>query len=102
MENKTKKYQNKFIFEYLKNILVTKSFDIFKKHVEDKDSFKSFPAMVILRYLSMCNDVNVRNCVLKNQVLIERLYKDFPESFYRWCIISIPKQNSSFIKYLKG
>jgi hypothetical protein len=101
MENKTKKYQNRFIFDYLKNILTTKSIKIYQEHINDVDNFKSFPAMVILRYLTMCQDINVRNLVLKNQIFLERLYKNFPEKFYLWCIISIPKQNVSFIKYLK-
>jgi hypothetical protein len=101
METKTKKYQNKFIFDYLKNILTTKSIKIYQEHINDVDNFKSFPAMVILRYLTMCQDINVRNLVLKNQIFLERLYKNFPEKFYLWCIISIPKQTVSFIKYLK-
>lgn len=101
MENKPKKYQNKFIFEYLKNILTVKSMKIFQEHVEDEENFKSFPAMVVLRYLTMCQDIKVRNLVLKNQIFLERMYKESPKGFYYWCIKMIPKQTVSFIKYIK-
>ena len=100
MEEK-KKYQNKFIFEYLRNILTTKSMDVFKTHVEDSESIKSFPSVVIMRYLTMSPDQNVRNLVLKNQVFLERLDKISHVHFYKWCILNVPKQYNSFIKYIK-
>ena len=44
---------------------------IFQEHVEDEENFKSFPAMVVLRYLTMCQDgIHVgggsHNGVIKN------------------------------------
>ena len=96
-----KKYQNKFIFDYLKNILTAKSMEVFRKHVEDATSMKSFPSVVIMRYLSMSPDQNVRDLVLKNQILLERLDRISHVHFYRWCVVNIPRQYSSFIKYIK-
>jgi hypothetical protein len=101
MEEKPKKYQNKYIFEYLRNILTTKSMKIFETHVNDVENFKSIPTVVIMRYLSMCPDEKVRNIIFKNQILLERLDKISHKQFYLWCIKNIPKQNNSFIKYLK-
>lgn len=96
-----KNYQNKFIFEYLKNILKTKSLLLYKEHIEDKENFKSFPSVVILRYLSMCQDYKVRDIILKNQIYLERLDSISHESLYKWCILNIPKQYNTFIKYIK-
>jgi hypothetical protein len=101
MKEYKKKYQNKYIFEYLKNILTTKSMNIFKTHINDSESIKSFPSVVIMRYLSMSPDPNVRNIILKNQIFLERLDKTSHENFYKWCILNIPKQYNSFIKYIK-
>lgn len=99
MDKKT--YQNKYLFDYLKNILITKSLNIYNEHISDEENFKSFPSMVIFRYLSMSCDLNIRYLVLKNQILLERLYSNSPKGFYLWCLKNIPKQNSSFIKYIK-
>lgn len=101
MEDKKKKYQNTFIFEYLKNILTDKSIDIYNRHVNDKENFKSCPSVVIMRYLSMCPDRRVRDLITENQVYLERLDKISHRFFYMWCIDNIPQQKSSFIKYIK-
>lgn len=101
MNEKPKKYQNKYIFEYLRNILTTKSMKIFETHINDEENFKSIPTVVIMRYLSMCPDEKVRNIILKNQIFLERLDKISHKEFYLWCINNVPKQNNSFIKYIK-
>jgi hypothetical protein len=98
---KRKKYQNQYIFEYLRNILTTKSMDVFRAHMSDSENFKSMPSVVILRYLSMCPDERVRNLVMANQIFLERLDKISHAQFYRWCILNIPRQSSSFIRYIK-
>lgn len=98
---KRKTYQNKFIFEYLKNILTTKSDELFDSHVKDEESFKSFPSVVIMRYLTMSPDKKVRELIVNNQLFLERLDKISHRHFYRWCLDNVPKQYNSFIKYLK-
>lgn len=100
-DTKQKKYQNKFIFDYLRNILTDKSMEIYQKHVEDVENFKSCPSVVIMRYLSMCPDQRVRNIILENQLYLERLDKISHRFFYKWCIDNIPRQYNSFIRYIK-
>jgi len=97
---KPKRYQNQFIFEYLKNILLEKSVEKYESHISSPD-FNSFPNLVILRYLSMCRDKRVRDMVVRNQILIERLDKISHSCSYRWYIDNIPQQSSGFIKYIK-
>lgn len=98
---KKKKYTNQYIFDYLRNILTTKSMEIFRTHINDTENFRSMPSVVILRYLSMCPDERVRNLVMSNQVFLERLDKISHAQFYRWCIMNIPRQSSPFIRYVK-
>lgn len=100
-DQKKRKYQNTFIFEYLKNILTDKSIDTYNRHVKDTENFKSCPSVVIMRYLSMCPDKKVRDLIAENQVYLERLDKISHRFFYMWCIDNIPQQKSSFIKYIK-
>lgn len=98
---KKKRYTNQYIFDYLRNILTTKSIDIFHRHVNDTENFKSIPSVVILRYLSMCPDERVRTLIMSNQIFLERLDKISHVQFYRWCIMNVPRQSSSFINYIK-
>ena len=98
---KRKKYTNQCIFDYLKNILTTKSMDVFRSHVNDTENLKSMPSVVMLRYLSMCPDERVRNLVMANQIFLERLDKISHAQFYRWCIMNVPRQSSPFIRYIK-
>ena len=99
---KTKKFQNNSLFDYLKNILVSKSYKTYEEHVNNKDEFRSFPSIVVLRYLSMCQDVKVRSIVTDNQILLERLDKIDHRLLYRWLIDNVPKQKTSFITYIKS
>ncbi len=94
---KHKKYTNRFLFDYLRNITFDKSWKLFKEHVEQKD-FNSFPKVVVLRYLTMCEDERVRKLVLDNQFLLEKMDN---VDFYGFMLKNVPKQRTSFIKYLK-
>lgn len=100
-DSKPKKYQNTHIFEYLRNILHDKDKDMMERHINDRESFKSFPSVVIFRYLSMCQVESVRNVVLNNQILLERLDKIGHEYTYRYLFDNVPKTDVTFIKYIK-
>lgn len=92
------KFKNNLLFDYLNNILKTKSNDVFKKHIESEEFESSFMNFMILKYLSMSTSRDVRNVVLANQLYLERLPQ---RVLYRFLLMNIPRQSNSFIKYLK-
>lgn len=96
-KQKPKKYANQFLFDYLRNIVYTKSWNLYRGHIGQKE-FNSFPKVVVLRYLTMCEDENVRKLVLDNQFLLEKMEN---VDFYRFMMKNVPKQRNSFIKYIK-
>ena len=53
---------------------------------------------MVLRYMSMSFNEEVRNIVIDNYITLERM----PEKqLYKWLLKTVPKQNSSFIRYIK-
>lgn len=99
IESKKKTHKNMLLFDYLKNILQTKSMQTYDNHIHSDNFNSSFSTFMVLRYLSMCENPEVRNIVLENQLQLER----FPDSkmLYLHLLKIIPKQNTSFIVYLK-
>jgi hypothetical protein len=95
---KPTRYKNTMMFEYLGNIVKEKSIDKYNYHVEDVEFVTSFNGYVILRYLSMHPVPAVRNVVLQNQMALERMT---PRAMYRFLLDYVPRQFSSYIKYLK-
>ena len=93
------KFKNNYLFDYLENILKTKSDDLFEKHINDPDFESSFSPFMIIRYLSMSKAPTVRNIILENQLVFERFIGK--RELYACLMAIIPRQNSSFIKYLK-
>lgn len=85
------------LFDVLANILVGKSEELYEKHIQS-ENFKDAAKFIVLRYLSMSFSEEVRNIVIGNYITLERM----PEkTLYKWLLKSIPKQNSSFIRYIK-
>lgn len=91
-------FKNTLLFDYLANILKHKSESLFQKHISDNDFDKFFSNFMILRYLSMHINPMVRNIVINNQVVLERTPSRL---LYKYLINAIPKQQGTFIKYLK-
>lgn len=90
-------FKSTMLFDVLKNILVDKSLDMYNKHI-NSDYFKDASKFMLLKYLSMSNQFQVREKILDNYVVLERM----PEKIlYLWCLKTIPKQHSSFIKYIR-
>lgn len=85
------------LFDVLANILHTKSIDLYKKHIVS-ENFKDAAAFMVRRYLTMSINPKVREIVLDNYLILERM----PDAVqYLWLIKAIPRQNSTFIRYLK-
>lgn len=94
---KQKKFRNNYLFEYLKNILTTKSNEVFQKHLQD-DFEASYQPYMINSYLSMSPNDQVRQVIFDNQIYLDHMDK---KTHYMTLIKMIPKQNSSFIRYIK-
>ena len=90
-------FKSTMLFDVLGNILQKKSMKLYREHIAAED-FAAASRFMVLRYLSMCNNPQVRDIVLDNYITLERM----PEKIvYLWLLCKIPKQNSSFIKYLR-
>lgn len=94
---KSKKFRNNYLFDYLKNILTTKSMNVYNKHLED-DFEMSYQPYMINNYLSMSTNAKVRQIIFDNQLSLDRMEK---KNHYLFLIKAIPKQFNSFIKYIK-
>ena len=92
-------FKNNYLFEYLQNILKDKSEELYDKHIADCEFEASFSPFMILRYLSMHVNEEVREIVLENQ----RVLENFPgkAELYKYLFMIIPKQTNTFIKYIK-
>jgi hypothetical protein len=86
------------LFECLGNILKTKSIELYDEHIKS-ENFKDFSKFMCLRYLTMSTNSNVREIVLNNYISLERMPSN--ELLYKWLIKNIPKQNNSFIQYIR-
>lgn len=85
------------LFDVLKNILVDKDFNVYEQHISS-ESFKDAAPFMIRRYLTMSPNKYVRQIVLDNYLSLERMPVNI---LYRWLIMNIPKQNNSFIQYIR-
>lgn len=98
MDQKKKTFKNRNIFGYLGNILCKKSMELYSKHVAEDGFDTDFKKVVLLRYLSMSPDEQIREIVFKNQLLFDRTDN---KTLYRYLLKVIPRQRSEFIRYLK-
>ena len=85
------------LFDVLANILTEKSEDTYVKHIA-ADDFAAAAKFMVLRYLSMSNYEAVRNVVLENYVVLERMEEKL---LYKWLLRNVPRQRSSFIRYIR-
>ena len=90
-------FKSNMLFDVLENILSKKSLVLYKKHVES-EHWKDAAKFMVLRYLSMHSNAAVRDIVISNYLTLERM----PEKvLYKWLVDKVPKQNVTFIKYLR-
>ena len=92
------KFKNRNLFDYLKNILKDKDFELYEKHIAD-DSFETdFKKFMELRYLSMSRNQSIRKIIMDNQFIMEKMDC---KNLYKFLINVIPVQNNHFISYIK-
>ena len=60
--------------------------------------FKDAAPFMVRRYLTMCNNAKVRDVVLDNYLTLERMSSEIQ---YLWLMKAIPRQNSTFIRYIR-
>jgi hypothetical protein len=85
------------LFDVLANILKTKSLKLYEEHIKS-ENFKDAAAFMIRRYLTMHPNPAVQNIVLDNFMSLERMSDT---QLYRWLIYAVPRQNTTFIKYIR-
>lgn len=85
------------LFDVLGNILRTKSLKLYAEHITS-ENFKDAAPFMVRRYLTMSPNEEVRNVVLDNYLALERMPD---KTQYMWLLKAIPRQNYTFIKYLK-
>ena len=70
---------------------------LYEEHIAS-ENFKDAAPFMIRRYLTMSPDPKVRDVVLDNYLALERM----PDTVqYQWLIRAIPKQHSTFIRYIR-
>ena len=89
--------KSNMLFDVLANILQTKSMELYKEHIAS-DNFKDAAPYMVRRYLTMSNNSKVRDVVLDNYLVLERMPEEVQ---YLWLLRAIPKQNSTFIRYIR-
>ena len=85
------------LFDVLANILTEKSEETYAKHIA-ADDFAAAAKFMVLRYLTMSSCEEVRNVVLENYVVLERMEEKL---LYKWLLRNVPRQRSSFIRYIR-
>lgn len=89
--------RSNMLFDVLANILQTKSIELYKEHIAS-ENFKDASPFMVRRYLTMSSSPRVRDVVLDNYAVLEKM----PETVqYLWLMRAVPKQNSTFIRYMK-
>ena len=90
-------FKSNMLFDVLANILSTKSIGLYEVHISS-ENFKDAAAFMVRKYLSMCSNSKVRDVVLNNYLTLERM----PDNVqYLWLLRAVPKQNSTFIRYIR-
>ena len=96
-EKKKRNFRNRNLFDYLRNILRDKDMDLYRRHLGIENFEDDFKKFMVLRYLSMCRDPNVRKVVLEKQLFLDRMDS---KTAYLYLIRTVPRQFDHFIKYL--
>lgn len=89
------------LFDYLDNILVAKSVDRWKRDIEEPDFKKQFPAFMVLRFLSMNSNADVRSIAVEGHHTLTKMAKSNPEGVYLYLMKQTPRLFTSRTTFLK-
>ena len=89
------------IFMILGNILVDKDERVYENHVQNELFQSVFSTFMIVRYLSMNSNPNVRAVALEHLGTIEKI-ADKPELVYKLLLKVVPKTYNRFTPYIKS
>lgn len=89
------------LFMILGNILVDKDMGLYESHIHNELFESVYSNYMVLRYLSMNSNPNVRNIVLDNITMLEEM-SDHPEMAYRLLMKIVPKTFNRFTPYIKS
>lgn len=89
---------NTMFFDYLKNILCTQDINILANDITHPLFNTTYSVFMVDKYLSMHTNKTISDKIVKLQSTLEKLS---PEAHYRLMLKIIPKQYSSFIRYIK-
>ena len=89
------------IFMILGNILVDKDASLYNLHVSNELFPSVFSTFMIVRYLSMNSNPNVRKVALDNLTTLESM-SDKPELVYKLLLKIVPKTFNRFTPYIKS
>lgn len=90
-------FKSTMLFDVLANILQTKSMELYAKHIAS-EHFKDAAPFMVRRYLTMSPDPAVRDLVIENYTALEHMP---PEALYKWLLKKVPRQRSTFIRYIR-
>ena len=89
------------LFMILGNILVDKDDALYDYHIKNELFPSVFSAYMVLRYLSLNQNISVRNVVLDHLTILEGL-ADKPELMYKLLLKIVPKTYNRFTPYIKS
>ena len=89
------------LFMILGNILVDKDDALYEYHIKNELFPSVFSAYMVLRYLSLNQNISVRNVVLGHLTTLEGL-ADKPELMYKLLLKIVPKTYNRFTPYIKS
>ena len=89
------------IFMILGNILVDKDKRMYESHVQNELFPSAFSTFMVVRYLSMNSNPNVRKIAIDNLATLEKI-SDHPELVYKLLMKIVPKTFNRFTPYIKS
>ena len=89
------------LFMILGNILVDKSMEIYENHIQNELFQSVFSTFMVVRYLSMNSNPNVRKIALEHLETLEGM-AEHPELVYKLLLKIVPKTYNKFTPYIKS
>ena len=89
------------ILMILGNILVDKDERLYESHVQNELFPSVFSTFMVIRYLSMNSNPNVRKIALDNLTTFEKM-SEHPELVYKLLLKIVPKTFNRFTPYIKS